>query len=144
MFSDIPCFSAEDMSSAGMASMFPEYHAKWRFEWALCGEGSEGGSVYVCVPAIPEDGTAYREWVKEQAALLQKRGGYTKVVTPFDVIGAKSVSADSYVARRIGAMLKCDNLYLSKGYQNSRACMAELEVAKIFSKGIIKSRLTGL
>ena len=61
-----------------------------------------------------------------------------KIITPFDV--NENEDKDSY-ARKMGndieALLQCDAIYLCEGWQNSKGCMAEFEVARIYGKQII-------
>ena len=61
-----------------------------------------------------------------------------KIITPFDV--NENEDKDSY-ARKMGndieALLECDAIYLCEGWQNSKGCMAEFEVARIYGKEII-------
>ena len=61
-----------------------------------------------------------------------------KVVTPFDV--NENEDKDSY-ARKMGndieALLECDAIYLCEGWQNSKGCMTEFEVARIYGKEIM-------
>ena len=71
-------------------------------------------------------------------------GGYSKfgdelnIITPFDV--NENEDKDSY-ARKMGndieALLECDAIYLCEGWQNSKGCMAEFEVARIYGKEIM-------
>ena len=60
------------------------------------------------------------------------------VITPFDV--NENEDKDSY-ARKMGndieALLECDAIYMCKGWQDSKGCMAEFAVAKIYNKKII-------
>ena len=64
-----------------------------------------------------------------------------KIITPFDV--NENEDKDSY-ARKMGndieALLECDAILLCEGWQNSKGCMAEFEVAKIYGKEIIFER----
>ena len=63
------------------------------------------------------------------------------VITPFDV--NENEDKDSY-ARKMGndieALLECDAIFLCEGWQNSKGCMAEFEVARIYGKEIIFER----
>ena len=63
------------------------------------------------------------------------------VITPFDV--NENEDKDSY-ARKMGkdieALLECDAIYLCEGWQNSKGCMAEFEVARIYNKQILFER----
>ena len=60
-----------------------------------------------------------------------------KIITPFDV--NENEDKDLY-ARKMGndivALLECDAIYLCWGWQNSKGCMAEFEVARIYQKQI--------
>ena len=60
------------------------------------------------------------------------------VITPFDV--NENEDKDSY-ARKMGndieALLECDAIYMCEGWQNSKGCMAEFEVARVYGKEII-------
>lgn len=61
-----------------------------------------------------------------------------RVVTPFDV--NENEDKDSYTRKMgndIEALLECDAIYLCEGWQNSKGCMAEFEVARIYNKKII-------
>lgn len=64
-----------------------------------------------------------------------------KIITPFDV--NENEDKDSY-ARKMGndieALLECDAIFLCEGWQNSKGCMAEFEMAKIYGKEIIFER----
>lgn len=64
-----------------------------------------------------------------------------EIITPFDV--NENEDKDSY-ARKMGndieALLECDAIFLCEGWQNSKGCMTEFEVAKIYGKEIIFER----
>ena len=45
-----------------------------------------------------------------------------------------------YMGKDIEALLECDAIYLCEGWQNSKGCMAEFEVARIYGKEIIFER----
>ena len=57
------------------------------------------------------------------------------VVTPFEI--NNHVDIDDY-ARQMGndieAILNCDAVYFCKGWQNSKGCAAEYEIARIYGK----------
>ena len=85
------------------------------------------------------------KYADEVRRLLELRYGVRNenviVITPFDV--NENEDKDSY-ARKMGndieALLECDAIYLSEGWQNSKGCMAEFEVARIYGKEIIFER----
>ena len=69
---------------------------------------------------------------------VYKNQSFLQVITPFVV--NKNEKKDSY-ARKMGndieALLECDAIYMCNGWQNSKGCMAEFEVARIYGKEII-------
>ena len=82
------------------------------------------------------------KYADEVRRLLELRYGVRNenviVITPFDV--NENEDKDSY-ARKMGkdieTLLECDAIYLCEGWQNSKGCMAEFEVARIYGKEII-------
>ena len=107
--------------------------------------------IYISLPISGQptkERMAYAEQVKQDLECTYRRGwGYSKsgdelnIITPFDV--NENEDKDSY-ARKMGndieALLECDAIYLCEGWQNSKGCMAEFEVARIYSKEIIFER----
>ena len=100
--------------------------------------------IYLSLP-IKNTGYTTKERMKyadEVRRLLELRYGVRNenviVITPFDV--NENEDKDSY-ARKMGndieALLECDAIYLCKGWQNSKGCMAEFEVARIYGKEIM-------
>ena len=63
------------------------------------------------------------------------------VITPFDVCPEPDKPYSYYMGKDIEALLECDAIYLCEGWQNSKGCMAEFEVARIYGKEIIFERL---
>lgn len=64
----------------------------------------------------------------------------TQIVTPFDVCPEPDKPYSYYMGKDIEALLECDAIYLCEGWQNSKGCMAEFEVARIYGKEIIFER----
>lgn len=60
-----------------------------------------------------------------------------QVRTPFTVCPEIDKPYSYYMGKDIEALLECDAVYFCKGWQNSKGCMAEFEVAKIYGKEII-------
>lgn len=100
--------------------------------------------IYLSLP-IKDTGYTTKERMKyadEVRRLLELRYGVRNenviVITPFDV--NENEDKDSY-ARKMGndieALLECDAIFLCEGWQNSKGCMAEFAVAKIYNKKII-------
>ena len=98
--------------------------------------------IYISIPISGHD----LEEVKAKAkdiieCILWDELGIEKgldIITPFDV--NENEDKDSY-ARKMGndieALLECDAIYLCEGWQNSKGCMAEFEVARIYGKEIM-------
>ena len=82
------------------------------------------------------------EYANEVKRLIElrydARNENANVITPFDV--NENEDKDTY-ARKMGndieALLECDAIYLCEGWQNSKGCMAEVEVARIYGKEIM-------
>ena len=60
-----------------------------------------------------------------------------EVITPFDVCPESDKPYSYYMGKDIEALLECDAIYLREGWQHSKGCMAEFEVARIYGKEII-------
>ena len=104
--------------------------------------------VYLSLPISGQptkERMAYAEQVKRDLKCAYRRAwGYSKfgdklnIITPFDV--NENEDKDSY-ARKMGndieALLECDAIYLCEGWQKSKGCMAEFEVARIYGKEIM-------
>ena len=59
------------------------------------------------------------------------------VITPFDVCPEPDKPYSYYMGKDIEALLECDAIFLCEGWQNSKGCMAEFEVARIYNKQIL-------
>ena len=104
--------------------------------------------IYISLPISGQptkERMAYAEQVKKELECTYRRcWGYSKfgdklnIITPFDV--NENENKDSY-ARKMGndieALLECDAIYLCEGWQDSKGCMAEFEVARIYGKEIM-------
>ena len=106
--------------------------------------GREMKRIYLSLP-IKDTGYTTKERMKyadEVRRLLELRYGVRNenviVITPFDV--NENEDKDSY-ARKMGndieALLECDAIYMCEGWQNSKGCMAEFEVARVYGKEIM-------
>ena len=100
--------------------------------------------IYLSLP-IKNTGYTTKERMKyadEVRRFLELRYGVRNenviVITPFDV--NENEDKDSY-ARKMGndieVLLECDAIYMCEGWQNSKGCMAEFEVARIYGKEIM-------
>ena len=97
--------------------------------------------IYISIPISGHD----LEEVKAKAkdiieCILWDELGIEKgldIITPFDVCPEPDKSYSYYMGKDIEALLECDAIYLCEGWQNSKGCMAEFEVARIYGKEIM-------
>ena len=75
--------------------------------------------------------------IQAEYALLGLKPNEWEIITPFDVCPEPDKPYSYYMGKDIEALLECDAIYLCEGWQNSKGCMAEFEVARIYGKEII-------
>ena len=68
---------------------------------------------------------------------LKKGRNRPGVITLFDVCPEPDKPYSYYMGKDIEALLECDAIFLCEGWQNSKGCMAEFEVARIYGKKIM-------
>ena len=68
---------------------------------------------------------------------LKKGRNRPDIITPFDVCHEPDKPYSYYMGKDIEALLECDAIFLCEGWQNSKGCMAEFEVARIYGKEIM-------
>ena len=71
---------------------------------------------------------------------LKKGRHRPDVITPFDVCPEPDKPYSYYMGKDIEVLLECDAIFLCEGWQNSKGCMAEFEVARIYGKEIMFER----
>ena len=94
--------------------------------------------IYVSLPISGYDldeRKLYAMWVKN--LIRDKYPKVAKVITPFNVCSEPDKPYSYYMGKDIEALLECDDIYLCEGWQNSKGCMAEFEVARIYNKQIL-------
>ena len=103
--------------------------------------------IYISIPIsghdleeVKEKARNIREWVLWDEFGLEKGWHRPDVITPFDVCREPDKPYSYYMGKDIEALLECDAIYLCEGWQNSKGCMAEFEVARIYGKEIIFER----
>ena len=90
--------------------------------------------IYISIPISGHD----LEEVKAKARKAKIRVSHLyDVITPFDVCSEPDKPYSYYMGKDIEALLECDAIYLCEGWQNSKGCMAEFEVARIYGKEIM-------
>ena len=100
--------------------------------------------VYISIPISGHDleevkakARDIREWVLWDEFGLEKGFHRPDVITPFDVCPEPDKPYSYYMGKDIEALLECDAIYLCEGWQHSKGCMAEFEVARIYGKEIM-------
>lgn len=88
--------------------------------------------LYISIPISGKDITEVKlhlDFVKNR--LISK---LYDPVTPFDVSPDSNASYAEHMGRDIQALLECDAVFFCRGWQDSKGCQAEYEVAKIYGK----------
>lgn len=91
--------------------------------------------VYVSIPITGEDYNDQRNHAFVVATNLGVKGYDT--VTPFDLIKNAATPYNEAMGKCIEALLECDAICLCKGWNNSKGCRAELQVALVYGKDVI-------
>ena len=94
--------------------------------------------IYVSLPISGYDldeRKLYAMWVKD--LIKDKYPKAAKVITPFNVCSEPDKPYSYYMGKEIEALLECDAIFLCEGWQNSKGCMTEFEVARIYGKEIM-------
>lgn len=95
-------------------------------------------NLYVSLPISGYDLDERKSEAKRIKSKLNFCGlSIIKVITPFDVCPEADKPYSYYMGKDIEALLECDVVYMCKGWQNSKGCLAEFEVARIYSKEIM-------
>lgn len=103
----------------------------------------ETTAVYVSIPISGFPLTAVRKRAEQVKSALERPG--TVVFTPFDVADSRDVpkglDEDQTYAFHMGRdkerLLNCETVFFCKGWQYSKGCRAEYEVARIYGKDIV-------
>ena len=91
--------------------------------------------VYISIPISGKDITEVKLHLDIVKNGLVSNGYET--VTPFDVSPDSNASYAEHMGRDIQALLECDAVYFCRGWQDSKGCQAEYEVAKIYGKQMV-------
>ena len=95
-------------------------------------------SIYVSLPISGYDLDGRKAEAERIKSKLNFCGlSIIEVITPFDVCPEPDKPYSYYMGKDIEALLECDAIYLCERWQNSKGCMAEFEVARIYGKEII-------
>lgn len=91
--------------------------------------------VYVSIPITGEDYNDQRNHAFVVATNLFQKD--YDVVTPFDVVQSTSTPYNVAMGKCVAALLDCDAIYLCKNWQNSKGCMAEMQIALVYEKEVM-------
>ena len=104
-------------------------------------------NIYISLPISGQptkSRMAYAEQVKNELteAFWRRERAFDNeselnIITPFDVCPEPDKPYSYYMGKDIEALLECDAIFLCEGWQNSKGCMAEFEVARIYGKEIM-------
>lgn len=89
--------------------------------------------IYISIPMSGHDTEAQMAKAAKIANGIEALG-HTPI-NPF-IIGAmlpQSTTYADFMGHDIAALLKCDGIYMCKGWESSRGCRLELEASKIYN-----------
>ncbi len=91
--------------------------------------------VYVSIPITGEDYNDQRNHAFVVATDLGMKG--YDPITPFDINPQATTPYNEAMGKCVEALLECDAICLCKGWNNSKGCRAELQVALVYGKDVI-------
>lgn len=91
--------------------------------------------IYVSLPISGHDIEETKEYAEKIKKFLGEKGD--EIVTPFDACNEEGKSYSYYMGRCIEALLECDAVFFVPNWQESKGCMAEFELARIYEKKIL-------
>lgn len=95
--------------------------------------------IYLSLPITNYDIEERKEYAETMKAELLEKYPYCEVITPFDVCPDSTLPYNELMGRDIAALLDCDMVYFCRGWLDSKGCLAEYKVAKVYNKIIIVS-----
>lgn len=105
------------------------------FDLTLYVEDEIRKKVYISLPITGMEMEKVVSKANDRKKLLSFKG--FEPVTPFDVSPDSNASYAEHMGRDIQALLECDAVYFCRGWQDSKGCQAEYEVAKIYGKQMV-------
>lgn len=91
--------------------------------------------IYISLPITGLDKDTVISKANDRKKLISFKG--YEPVTPFDVSPDSNASYAEHMGRDIQALLECDAVYFCRGWQDSKGCQEEYEVAKIYGKQMV-------
>lgn len=91
--------------------------------------------VYISIPISGKDINQVKLYLDLVKNGIKSSGSDS--ITPFDVSPDSNASYAEHMGKDIQDLLECDAVFFCRGWQNSKGCQAEFEVAKIYGKQMI-------
>lgn len=91
--------------------------------------------VYVSIPISGEDYNSQRNHASAIAQKLKNKG--YDAVTPFDIVKSVTTPYNVAMGKCVAKLLECEMIYLCKGWQNSKGCFAELQIALVYGLSVM-------
>lgn len=91
--------------------------------------------VYISLPISGRDINVVRHDAEKMAEMI--RMNELIPVSPFDVSPDDNATYAEHMGKDIQALLESDAVVFMKGWQDSKGCQAEYEVARIYGKKIL-------
>jgi hypothetical protein len=91
--------------------------------------------IYISIPITGKD--IDKVMCDAVFAKMKLQSKEVECVCPFDICDEKNKPYSYYMGKDIEVLLECEAIYLCQGWQNSKGCMTEFEVARIYGKEII-------
>ena len=92
-------------------------------------------TVYISLPISGRDINVVKQEAEKMAEMI--RMNKLTPVTPFEVSPDENASYAEHMGKDIQALLESDAVVFMKGWQDSKGCQAEYEVARIYGKKIL-------
>lgn len=91
--------------------------------------------VYISLPITGRDIEEVEAECVFAKGMLEKEGFIP--VSPLDVSCNHDAPYSEHMGKDIAALLECDAVFFLRGWQDSKGCNAEFEIAKIYGKKIM-------
>lgn len=86
--------------------------------------------VYVSIPISGENYNDQRNHAFVVGTNIAQKD--YEVITPFDIVKSPHIPYHEAMSMCIKELLKCDAIYLCKGWEKSKGCTAELHIALVY------------
>lgn len=98
---------------------------------------NEKSRIYVSLPITGYNIEERKEFANGIKKDLQKQCDKIEIVTPFDLAPEEGKPYSYYMGKCIEGLLECDAIFMSIGWQRSKGCMAEFQIASLYGKTIL-------